>query len=36
MAKPAKGRILIERFFSLFEEDLIKNFNKTLWLKQGL
>ena len=28
----AKERILSERFLSLFEEDLIKDFKKTLWL----
>ena len=33
---PAKEGILIERFLSLFEECLIKDFKKTLLFKQGL
>ena len=33
---PAKERILIGRSLSLFDEDLIKNFKKTIGLKEGL
>ena len=30
----AKEQILIERFLSLFEEDLIKDLKKTLWFNE--